>query len=280
MLKTDNNKKYIVFPSWLQPTYKWDDLPEILSNPFKYDDSSKAYRLLGRIEEQWEYLRKCGYPERPQDFELLDGPVGGGIIVVDISQNKRWLGYHALTFDKGVDVTSANMMLDGGDWYVKNNVGYLEDTTDPGYWLATGKRRRDFDIAACAEHIESMSDSIIWLVRYERSKTNKEIRGLEDIAKWAKHFGLEVKRIDRLPEYVKDSELALWCKNSRFQSAFFEVSGGGEKFGFHFAVMLYIGLHLRYVAGRRMSSMFLLAAIEGKPKPYFPRLTHSVGANS
>jgi hypothetical protein len=32
--------------------------------------------------------------------------------------------------------------------------------------------------------------------------------------------------------------------------------------------MLYIGLHLRAVAGLRMNLMFLLASIEGKPTPY------------
>jgi len=257
MLYIERRKKYIVFPSWLQPTYKWEDLPEIISNPLKYDE---FHRYNCSVKKQ----RESSYPEEIQPFELFEGPAGGGIILVYRDSLSRWLPYYALTFDKGVDLSSPYLMLHD-DWY--SNVAYLEPTSDPGWVLSTGKKPKEYRLGACVEHIESMPDSIFWVVGFEPTQTGKEIRSLDDVPAWAEHFGLEVERLLELPEAVKD-ETGWWLKTLKEQFAYFNVSGGGDGFGYHFAVMLYIGLHLRAVAGRRMQSMFLLASIEGKPTPY------------
>jgi hypothetical protein len=259
MLYIERRKKYIVFPSWLQPTYKWEDLPEIISNPLKYDE---FHRYNCSVKKQREY----SHPEEIQPFELLEGPAGGGIILVYRDSLSRWLPYYALTFDKGVDLSTPELMLEG-NWHKNNNVSFLEDTFYSGYWLETGKKRRDYEIGACVEHIESMPDSIFWVVGFEPTKTGREIRSLDDVPAWAEHFGLKVERLLELPGAVKD-ETDWWLKTLERQFAYFTVKGGGNGFGYHFAVMLYIGFHLRAVAGRRMRTMFLLASIEGKPTPY------------
>jgi hypothetical protein len=56
-----------------------------------------------------------------------------------------------------------------------------------------------------------------------------------------------------------------WFTNPDYESAWFEVSGDGDSVGFHFAVVVYIGNHPRWVGGPTMDSMHVVAQIEGKP---------------
>ena len=221
-----------------------------------------------RRNRSLDELRDLGYPEKVQPFELIDGPVGGGIILAHIDRDERWLPYRALTFDKGVDLSTPQPMReeerDGG---VQYNVAFLEATYDPGWALATGKRRKHYQLGSSVEHIESMPDSIFWLIGFKPSKTMKEIRGLGDIPVWGEHFGLEVERLSELPEEVRE-ETAHWLNTKDNQYAYFSVKGGGNGFGYHFAVAVYIGYHLCVVAGRRMRYIHLLSSIEGEPHLY------------
>jgi len=257
MLRKDTDKKYIVYPSWIEPTYTWEELPEILSDPFEHDEFFKM--TYGRSG-----LCKLGYPSKPQPFDLLAGPVGGGIIVVDISENKRWLGYGALTFDKGVDIAMPQSMKKFKDV----NVSYLEPTYDRGWYLNTGIRTRRYNLNmdASAENIESEPDSIYWLIGFKKRKANKEMKGLSEIPFWGKHFGLNVQRLNE-PSKTVESEVFPWL-SPLLQYVWYKVEGGGGGFGYHFAVMLYNALHLARVDTGAMEVMHLLSSIEGKPGPY------------
>jgi hypothetical protein len=63
------------------------------------------------------------------------------------------------------------------------------------------------------------------------------------------------------------TETAGWFTNTEYESAWFEVAGDGDGIGFHFAVVVYIGQHLRSIAGPRVDAMHIVAQIEGKPNP-------------
>jgi hypothetical protein len=254
MLHKEENKTYIVYPSWIQPTYSWGDLPYIIANPWEHNDfTTQTYTT--------DELRKLGYPEEIQPWELIDGPVGGGIILVYANSLGRWLPCSALTFDKGVDLSSPDSMLHVD---FQSNVACLEPTSDLGWILATRKKPKYYPLGASAEHIESMSDLMFWLRGIRPGK--KELKGLADVPAWCKHFGLDVERLDEPPQPVRD-ETSHWL-DPHFQYIWFNVKGGGDGFGYHFAVMLYIGYHLAYAAGRRMRTIHLLSSIEGKPNPY------------
>jgi hypothetical protein len=258
MLSREKKKKYIVFPSWLDPTYKWEDVPAIISDPLKYNDFT-------RLNYTEDDLRRFGYSEEILPFELIDGFAGGGIILIHKSPEQRWLPDGALTFDKGVDLIgpAGTAVL---DW--KCNVAHFENRSDPLWQLELGKKRKNYEMAATPEHIESMPDCVFWLIRFVPTKTGKQMKGLDDVPGWAKHFGLDVRRLEEPPEPVR-KETADWF-NPDFQRAWFEVKDAGDGFGYNFAVMLYIGLHLCSVSPSRMRCMHLLASIEGKPR-FFAR---------
>jgi len=254
-LKKDLRKKYIVLPSWVQPAYSWDEIAGILSNPMDYDD-------FGRLNYGPEKLIEMGYPEEPQPFELFAGPMGGGVILVHIGANERWLGYGALTFDKGVDLRCPEPMQDEEC----NNVAYLAPTTYRGWYIDAGKKFKEYRIGASAEHIESMPGSIFWLIGFRPTSSSGRIKGLSEISAWGEGFGLHVDTLDMPPEQVRQ-ETAQWL-NPMLRYAWYKVEGDGNGFGYHFAVMLYIGLHLASLAGGRTCEMHLLSSIEGTPKPF------------
>ncbi len=257
MLKQDDRKKFIVFPSWIEPAYTWEEVPNILKDPLHHDEFSlRTYGAHG--------LRKLGYPDIPQKAEVVDGPEGGGLIIVEKSKGEPWLGYGALTFDKGVDILVPGPMVG-----MKCNVSYLEPTTYSGWWLDKGRRRKSYDVGVSAEHVESALDSIFWAVGFKTVTSGKEINGLNEVCAWGGHFGLCVKRLPEFPNQLRD-EVAVWM-SKELEYVWFAVEGGGNSFGFHFAVMLYVALQLAYVAGKRLWCMHLLTTIEGEPRAFSKR---------
>jgi len=255
-LQKENERRYIVFPSWLQPTYKWEDLTEIISNPLKYDDNA-------RLNYSLEDFVEMGYPKDIQPFELLKGPVGGGMIVVHAGLYERWLPVGALTFDKGIDICKPQ-----GMFYEECNVSYLEHCHNPGSLACAQKKMKNYSLGASAEHIKSMADRIFWVFGYKSYKRgNREIRGISDVTDYGRHFGLEVKRLSEVPKPILN-ETANWLDIKDLSYVWFDVKGGGKGFGLHFAILLYIGYHLCSVGGPRMGYAHLLTSIEGEPSPY------------
>jgi len=255
-LQKDNKRRYIVFPSWLQPVYKWEDLTEIITNPLKYDDNA-------RLNYSLEDFVEMGYPKDIQPFELIKGPIGGGIILVYADPDERWLPGGALTFDKGVDIRISEAMEDE-----ICNVTYLEHCHHPGSLACAQKKMKNYLLHASAEHVESMSDRIFWVFGYKSYKrVNREIRGISDVTDYGKHFGLEVKRLSEVPKPILN-ETANWLDIKDLTYVWFDVKGGGTGFGLHFAILLYIGYRLCSVGGPRMGYAHLLASIEGEPRPF------------
>jgi len=254
MLKKDLEKQCFVYPSWAKFTYSWEDLPRLLSDPL----GSGCVEDLGYTLKDYE---KYGWSLEIQPFELIDGPAGGGIILAHIGKDdKGWLPVLLLYSEANVRSPDAMKAMPTYDY----NVTYLEPRDEPGVEYGIGKRAKIYSVGVSAEHIESMPDDIFWLLRTKKS--NRKIPGIDEIPQWGEHFGLQVLRLENPPRPVL-SETEGWRK-SEFDYCWFTVKGGGQGFGYNFAVMLYIALHLAYVGGRRIRSMHLLSAIEGKPNPY------------
>lgn len=75
MLTIHRNHNYLVFPSWAELGFAWDELDDILKHPLNHG-------LLDRNDIKW--LRsKNRYPPVAPPYELVTGPAGGGILVAD-----------------------------------------------------------------------------------------------------------------------------------------------------------------------------------------------------
>jgi hypothetical protein len=215
--------------------------------------------------------RRSGWAFPVQPYELTSGPEGGGLIVwYGVKSRGGWL-------PSLIVGSEANMPLPNGMsiYYEKriaanpdvSSVCYVEPIS-AGHAFGVVKKVPHVNPGSSFEHADSAGDQLYWVARFKRAKKpTDEIKGLSTVPGWARHFGLEAKRLISGPPADLQAETAPWFTRSEYDSAWFEVSGDGDGVGFHFAVVVYIGNHLSWIAGPRVESMHLVAQIEGKPNP-------------
>ena len=260
MLRAEENLIHYVYPSWAELPYRWRDLPSILARPLEsgYLDSNDL-----------RYMEEGIFSRNAEPIALIDGPEGGGIIVAPHKRDPRnpylvapgcWLGEAVLS--NNVDISGLRGTRASAQRLVVK-VCYLEPRDDPVLRLAgMAKRPKLYVPSASIEHADSAGQDVYWMVEFLEGK--QEIRGLNDVSTWAQHFQYHVERLDGMPTSLRE-ETSSWFSNPSFRFAWFRVQSKDEGAGYQFAVMLYIALHLRKVAGRRMQSMHLVAQVEGRP---------------
>jgi hypothetical protein len=260
MLTLDKDRQFIVYPSWVNLPYPWDYLPEILSDP------GKSGFLPANIPR--------AFPTPPPQIDYLNGPAGGGIIVVHQPRHRpapdidnpalafpvsQWLGTLVL-------VSEANLRTPNGCGLAgpfASLVTYLEPYEYPEeVQLGLRPRPKLYLCATTPEHVASAGTSIFWLAALERRKRRPP--ALAELPGWASAFGLSVAELEDIPERLR-SETAGWFGDPpAFDDVWYQVSGGGNSVGFHFAVLVYLALHTRSVV-KPLQAMHLVANIEGGP---------------
>lgn len=254
MLMGEAERTFIVYPSWAETEVRWSDLRRDLADPLNS----------GFIQPDFDY-RRFGYPEEIQPYELIDGPEGGGIMWRGDPYRGRWLPLCVLTSGanllepNGVRILSPD--YDPHDPYV----AFLEPYDNPLGSLGGGKRTRVYNIALSYENADAAGESVYWIVRFRRPKgRSREVQGLRQIPEWSQALGVEVRRLDDVPADVL-LETAPWFAGDNNESAWYNATCDDSGLGFQFAVLVYVGNHLRHVAGAAMDSMHLVARIESRP---------------
>jgi hypothetical protein len=262
VLRRERDRYYFVYPSWAELSYSWEDLPRYLSDPLNCplirDDPNRQRR-------DW---RELGFPIPAKPFDLISGPAGGGIVRAHIRRRERWLPGIILG-------TEANICPAQGTITVPDEsapaVCYLEPM-DTGAWqFGAGERKKLYLCSASPEHAYSASDDVYWVLGYRKAK--KEPKGVSELPQLASHFGLTAAEVPSLSASLRD-EVAPWFVSPDYEYKWLRVEGGEQTVDYQFAVVLYLALHLRKVAGPRLSYMHLVADIEGRLNirgPYWSR---------
>jgi hypothetical protein len=146
--------------------------------------------------------------------------------------------------------------------HVIPHVLFLEPMDEPGWELGLGKKARIYLCSVTPEHAEAAGGLVYWVVGCHRGK--EELKGIATLPVWGPHFSLRVDRVTDIPTGIRQ-ETAPWFISPEYEYTWFHISGGGEGLEYNFAVVVYLGLHLRKVAGRRLHCMHLVADMEGKP---------------
>ncbi|HAW29811.1 MAG TPA: hypothetical protein DCY03_17090 [Planctomycetaceae bacterium] len=261
MLKNELERSYFVYPSWANPPFQWDELQKLLHAPL----------ISGLIENtDPEYWAKLGYqPENPE-FHFLKGAFGGGVFWTDndpleidhssaIPTSKRWLFMNVLR-SGNTQVTCIDELLPYSR-EVGCNVAYLEAGDTAETFLGLAPKPRNFSINGTVEHLGVDTDRIFWAVRIKRAK--RALKGLADFASIASAFGIELNFLDSPgEEFLSITEP--WFDDPDRETQWFEVRSQNKGVGFHFALAVYAGFHLRYIGGPRIRSIHLIANLESK----------------
>ena len=262
MLTLDKDRQFIVYPSWANLPYAWDRLPEILRDP------KKSGFLQAPVLRQ--------YPVPPPRIDYLNGPAGGGIIVVHQTRRSQpadpddaalelpanqWLGTLVLASEANLREPNGRALVSEDPF--RSLVTYLEPYEYPAeVGLGLRPRTKLYLCAATPEHAASAGASIFWLASLERRKRRPS--ALAEIIGWALPFGLRVTELSEIPERLRPETADWFGSPPAFDDMWYEVSSDGSSAGFHFAVLVYVALHARSVV-KQLRSMHLVANIEGQP---------------
>jgi hypothetical protein len=250
MLHSEPNNHYEIYPSWADYKVKWHELPRLLADPLQSG-------LLDANDLQ--SVEDGTLPSVPAPFEMIDGPAGGGIMITTLHRppGLNWC------VRKSFAEISAPM---GVNFEVSDNqaqVAYMQPSRSLS--LGLGERRpKVYDRCAISfDHTESAGDQIYWFAGYETGK--KQLAGLDAVPQLAAGFGLTVQRLPQPPDALA-AETADWGWREGDTYDWYIVQGGRDGIGFQYAVIVYIGLHLCKVAGRRFNGLHLTAQLESKTR--------------
>jgi len=259
MLHAEQTRYYYIHPSWLDLPHCWEDWERLFADPLRS----------GYLDEtDFIYIRQGYYTSSARPVQLLDGPAGGGIIVVPrwpdpedpslIAPGPRWLG--ELIIRKYADMCQPPGTALAPQRTAR--VAYLEPKDDPGLrLLGVAPRAKVYVCAATLEHVDS-DPGVYWLIDAQPAKRMASV--LKQVPQIAQHFGLDVTALPGRPEALREETLS-WFSDPEAPRAWFRVVSDADGAGFHFAVLVYVGLHLRKVGGRGVRSVHLVSQIEGKP---------------
>jgi hypothetical protein len=250
MLHKEPFHNYIAYPSWANPSYCWSDLPRLLADPI-----GSGYLEPGR---SLEYYLSLGFPRDPQPYRLVNGPVGGGIIMWEgdplAGGGWKWLPIAILG-------SEANLRVPPGMENIFASSGVQVVAIEP--WSIPFERKsRIYRCGASTEHADSAGDSIYWILCTRGAV--ERIKRVREISSIAAGFELQATPLSQVPDALL-AETAPWFSDAPHSRTWFEVKGGGDGLGYHFAVLVYVAYHLRWVAGPKVLSVHLVANIEGKP---------------
>lgn len=245
MLRINRNESICVYPSWADFSYKWENLDQLLSNPFEsgYVDRNKY---------NWSEL---GFSQKYDNYRLISGPEGGGLIISDKEEpGNRWLPGLILT--KEASNSGAEMV---GICPVR----YLDPNDGEGWEFGIGKRAKIYSIVSSGEHTEAAGDRVFWAFGIEKQKW--PIRGIEHVTRVADHFGVQVKLLSEPPvEVVKETSEWMY---EEIRHVWFEVVEPQDDFNYLYAVMMYTGFYVASLSKSRYFPIHVIAQIEGKPGP-------------
>lgn len=255
MLKIETNRKFLIFPSWLNIAYSWEDIPAMIQDPIKHDN-------MARLNYTKEDLESFGYSFNVK-VDLLKGPCGGGIMVPHLSPREGWVVDGALTFDKGADICDLRYLeAYGREFYEKKlNVAHLEHRTHAGSLYRYDKPPKNPMLYCSAEHTDILMDEVYWLIT-GRSPGKSDM--LYQLPQWSKAFDVNLKILSKVDSTLK--EFAYNWVPDKLKKVWLRITSKNQGLGFHLAVLIYFGFHLAATEKRKITSMHLLANIEEKPR--------------
>jgi len=249
MLEREPHTHYYVYPSWAELSYRWSDMRAILSRPL----------ASGYVNPDPAYWKELGYPDRIQPAELLEGPAGGGIIVAHIGFFEHWLPRLILAREAN---TTCFGMMGNLEWQLAAPVSYLEPRDEPGAEWGLGKRAKSYLCPISTEHVEAAGSRIYWMMEFKGAEPGGNY--VDEVKSLGLGFGLQISSLSSDPD-LPGNDTPAWVADATHKRRWFEVSGGGNRLGYQFAIMGYVALHMAWRLKNKIGWFHMIAAIQGEP---------------
>lgn len=252
MLHAEPVNHYYVWPSWANGfTFDWKELPRMLEDPLNS----------GHLDQSsLDAIRRGLLVPTCEEYEIIDGPFGNGIVRYERIPGHNWLGTEF--FFNDAEISHPNGTLTGAADRIAN-VAYLHLRGDAGLrFFGEGRKKpKEYECCGTVEHAESAGDDVYWLVDINAGRNR--IKGLDEVPAWAVEFGIFAEPLDDIPPQLVE-ETRSWFEDATRSRKWFRVRGGPGGAGIQLAMLVYLAMHLRMIGGSRIHGMHLVAQVEGK----------------
>lgn len=260
MLLAERQSQYLVYPSWCECHFKFQDLPKLM-------DAAETRNHLG--SDQVEELIGYGYTPDYPPIRTVEGKFGGGLIIIDVPLGTAFIGLPRLfefpeekeDEEDGIcPVSLRDPLTDEARIGEKFpfSVSYLEHETYP----FVGKKVKLYLCRCTVENIKSDHERTYWAFEYTGGKNRPP--QFEEMVELAAPFCSSIKLIEILPPEV-EQETSPWFKFPDRQQVWFEITPKETGAGFNYAAFVYVTYHLRWTIGSKLKSGHLVANIEQSP---------------
>lgn len=252
----NKNLHSIVYPSWAKFSYKWHDLDMLLRSPL-------SSRYLAHRDD-WFQL---GYSRITDNFQLIEGPAGNGIIVkkrgktADASQIERWLPGVLLTSEAYFRLPPGISAVSDYDY----QVSYLTPKPNDMIRLGIGKQKVDPMPYFSIEPFRGLDESACLCVT---GRGSGPIESSVALTRLLLSFGITAEQFDWSsdPNIRQYEGVNRFCEKWGLKSTWYFLDSGGYDLGVLFAIAIYMGGHLRHKIGPRIKSIHLVTSIPNYPE--------------
>ena len=248
MLQSEHDRLYLVYPPGIEFSYRWEDLPAILSAPLKS----------GYLDTNIDWPRR-GFPELVKPCQMLDGVSGGGIIAVDVKPLEKWLP--AIILGKEADLLTPSAMLNNWEEF-PFHMCVLEPNNEPYQPVIKGSRGYLGCSAATAESLPGLEGNVYWIITGDFPGKSESI--IADTVKAGASLGCHAVPLNGVPAHLQEKANPIFSRVGP-SSVVLYVTSNATGAGLQYAVLVYVGLFLRYRYRRKVKSVHMLAAMEGSP---------------
>jgi hypothetical protein len=264
-MQYDLTKRYYVYPSWASFSYKWEDLPGLLHNPLDTPYTRE------RAPEEWFNL---GYSKVTDNFILVSGPFGNGIVVKDESKitdtEKKGFWLPILVLCAEAYLTSPPTWLREKAYKNHRPVGYLSPKPTDEMRLGIEPRRDDPMPHFSLEPLSGLENSALLCVT--RSGGKKLQEQLEMLPACFLAFHIKAERLaSDDPDVQRCDHVRGLLKKYQLNGTWYFLDGAGYDAGLLFAIVVYLGGWLRSEIGGRLKSCHLITTL---PSDYEPKCPH------
>ncbi len=248
MSETQEEATYYVYPSWASFSYEWCDLPRLFSDPLGS----------GYLDQRFDWEAHGWVCDDSVPYEFIDCRHGGGIITICADTAKRTPLYVRI-LQAEANVSPPRALLNANV-----NVHYLEPFEAVGAVRASGngQPRKAYLCYIGLKSLVATHKRIYWVVKC--AAETDATAGKKALLECADDFALAATLVDEMPPGLRSTP-ASWAEGTRFKYLWVEIEASGRPRDYVFAAMIYVGFHLKKIAGKQMQGIYFADAAPTTP---------------
>jgi hypothetical protein len=244
-----DTKSYCIYPSWVQLWFRWKDIKTIFDDPI-----GSGFMSSSDFSEPFNILAQ-------RDYELINGPEGGGIIVLPHISDEY--GKTMIKWKEAVDIIYKETEIATDTDRIfgicpSANIAVLVPRQVPLLVrLGIEKKQKIYRCSGTFEHVDFVGENIYVAIITNTGLKNKLADQLRFyFISLAQHFDISLKYMESTPESIALNR-PHWFRFEKKQFHWFFLNTTCKEVQRIFAMLYYCALCMKKKIGNNMDSILL-----------------------